>query len=122
MKNKEYKEELTMEYNAIEVGPILKKIREDKLLTRERVSEKTGLSVSSIKQIEYGVRNLSMRGLYMFMEAYQCDANTLLNIGSSERDSVDYLLMRLPDEQRHYFIKTFKYMMKEMSEVESDRR
>ena len=69
-----------MEYNAFEIGPALEQIRKDKKMTREDVSAVTGLSVSSIKQIEYGIRNLSMRALYLFMEAYECDANTLLLI------------------------------------------
>ena len=63
-----------MEYNAFEIGPALEQIRKDKKMTREDVSAVTGLSVSSIKQIEYGIRNLSMRALYLFMEAYECDA------------------------------------------------
>ena len=44
-----------MTYNSIEIGPVLEQIRKDKKMTREEVSGATGLSVSSIKQIEYGM-------------------------------------------------------------------
>lgn len=107
-----------MEYNALEIGPALEQIRKDKKMTREDVSAVTGLSVSSIKQIEYGIRNLSMRALYLFMNAYECDANTLLNIDVYKEVSVDTKLMRLPKEKRDYFVRSFLFMIDGMPEMQ----
>ncbi len=104
-----------MEYNAFEIGPALEQIRKDKKMTREDVSAVTGLSVSSIKQIEYGIRNLSMRALYLFMEAYECDANTLLNLDTNKEVSLDAKLMKLPKEKRDYFMRSFSFMIDGMS-------
>lgn len=66
-----------MEYDGYTVGPNLRQLRTDRKLTLEQVSELTGLSTSSIKQLEQGGRNLSMKSLFLFMAAYECDANTL---------------------------------------------
>ena len=67
-------------YDGYTVGPNLRQLRKDKKLSVYQVSELTGLSNSSINQIEQGGRGLSMNGLYLLMDAYQCDANKLLNI------------------------------------------
>lgn len=107
-----------MEYNAFEIGPALEQIRKDKKMTREDVSAVTGLSVSSIKQIEYGIRNLSMRALYLFMDAYECDANTLLNIDVNKEASIDTKLMKLPKEKRDYFVRSFLFMIDGMPETQ----
>ncbi len=102
-----------MKYCGYDVGPVLKQIREDKGLTREQVSEKAGLSVSTIKQLEQGGRSLSMNSLYSLMEIYECDANTVLNIDrKSLLDvSVDERLLRLPKASREYFVNSFLFML-----------
>ena len=61
-------------YDGYTVGPKLRQLRKDKKLSVYQVSELTGLSNSSINQIEQGGRGLSMNGLYLLMDAYQCDA------------------------------------------------
>ncbi|CRZ35080.1 helix-turn-helix protein [Herbinix hemicellulosilytica] len=53
-----------MKYDGYTVGPKLRQLRKDKKLSLYRVSEKTGLSQSSITQVEQGGRNLSMKILY----------------------------------------------------------
>ena len=108
-----------MTYNSIEIGPVLEQIRKDKKMTREEVSGASGLSVSSIMQIEYGIRNLSMKSLYLFMSVYECDANTLLNISAHKETSVDNRLMKLPKDRRDYFVRSFNFMIDEMSAVHS---
>lgn len=102
-----------MKYCGYDVGPVLKQIREDKGLTREQVSEKAGLSVSTIKQIEQGGRSLSMNGLYSLMEIYECDANTALNIEGKSRlsSSIDERLLQLPKATRDYFVNSFLFML-----------
>lgn len=69
-----------MKYNGLTVGPVIRQLRKERKLSVYDVSEKTGLSHSSINQIEQGGRNLSMNSLFLFMNAFDCDANTILNI------------------------------------------
>lgn len=105
-----------MEYDGYTVGPNLRQLRTDRKLTLEQVSELTGLSTSSIKQLEQGGRNLSMNSLFLFMAAYECDANTLLNIKKkvitdNDNKSVDARLELLPGKQSDYLKRTFLYML-----------
>lgn len=105
------------QYDGYEIGPNLRKIRKDKKMSVYQVSELTGLSNSSINQIEQGGRGLSMNGLYLLMDAYQCDANTLLNIEETDTDkkgqSIDGMLAQLSFEQQNYFRKTFEFMIEQ---------
>ncbi len=73
-------------YDGYAVGPKLRQLRKDRKLSVYQVSEMTGLSNSSINQMEQGGRNLSMNSLYLFMAAYKCDANTILDINLKETD------------------------------------
>lgn len=69
-----------MQYDGFVIGPGIRDLRKRSTYTLEELSEKTGISVSSIKRIEQGNRNLSMRNLYGIMEAFGVDANTVLNM------------------------------------------
>ncbi len=105
-----------MRYDGYTVGPNIRQLRKDKKLSLYQVSEKTGLSQSSITQVEQGGRNLSMKSLYLLMEAYECDANKILNIMKdsdlvSNTDSIDARLKELPEEQQNYLKQTFLYML-----------
>lgn len=105
-----------MQYDGYRIGPVIRNIRADRHMTVDQVSEITGLSNSSINQIEQGGRNLSMRSLFLLMDAYGCDANTVLDIkvGTGKdnmNDSIDRELEKLPVEQRNYLITSFKFMI-----------
>lgn len=79
-----------MKYDGYQIGPAIRQIRKDRCLTVDQVSELTGLSNSSINQIEQGGRNLSMKTLFLFMSVFDCDANTVLNIKSeSQINTID---------------------------------
>lgn len=109
-----------MKYDGYAVGPVLRNLRTDRKITVERLSDMTGISTSAIKQIEQGGRNLSMKNLYIMMEAYGVDANTILNIQVTEnKESIDQRLSRLPKSQRDYFAKTFLFMMENVNQVAS---
>ena len=69
-----------MKYEGYKIGPVIRDIRKDKGLLIEEVAAKTGISVSTLGQVEQGGRNLSMKNLYMLMEVYETDANSLLQI------------------------------------------
>ena len=78
----------------------------------EEVAAKTGISVSTLGQVEQGGRNLSMKNLYMLMEVYETDANTLLAIECTP-DSLDSRLKRLPADKQDYLKKTFDFMIEQ---------
>ena len=115
-------------YDGYTVGPNLRQLRKDKKLSVYQVSELTGLSNSSINQIEQGGRGLSMNGLYLLMDAYQCDANKLLNIEETDtkmnknEDSIDSRLSELPVEQQNQLRHIFEFMIKQATRLISKRR
>lgn len=102
-----------MKYEGYMVGPALRKLRTDRGLSILQASNLTGLSTSSLNQIEQGGRNLSMKSLFLFMNAYEVDANTVLDIKATynKEDSIDARLDLLPDKQKAYFKETFLYML-----------
>lgn len=105
-----------MKYDGIIVGPVIRQLRKERNLSVYDVSEKTGLSHSSINQIEQGGRGLSMKSLYLFMSVFNCDANTILAISDKEiakkkANSIDEQLDKLPKEQKEYFMNSFIYML-----------
>lgn len=102
-----------MKYEGYMVGPALRKLRTDRGLSILQASDLTGLSTSSLNQIEQGGSNMSMKSLFMFMEAYDTDANTVLDIKTKQevKDSIDYKLEKLPEKQQVYFRKTFQFML-----------
>lgn len=103
-----------LKYNGYENGPILRGIRKQKNLTVDKVCEITGISTSTLNQIEQGGRNLSMRTLFVLMEAYEVDANTMLNIPSiNNEESIDKKLNDLSHTQRDYLRKSFLFMLEQ---------
>lgn len=101
-----------MKYDGYLIGPVLRRIRKERQLTVDDVCELTGLSNSSISQLEQGGRNMSMNALYLFMAAYKVDANTLLDIKNEIVDeSIDNRLQQLPDDKRHFFVQSFQFML-----------
>lgn len=101
-----------MKYNGYEVGPVLRNIRKNRNLTVDKVSELAGISTSAINQIEQGGRNLSMKNLFLLMEVYQVDANTLLGIEPhKDMVSIDQRLKGFSEEKREYFLGSFLFML-----------
>ena len=76
-----------MEYDGNVVGPRLRELRINNKMTLDEVSELTGLSISTLSQLEQGGRRMSLSSLYALMDAYRCDANTLLNVSVNKADS-----------------------------------
>lgn len=102
-----------MKYEGYMVGPALRKLRLERGLSILQASNLTGMSTSSLNQIEQGGRNMSMKSLFLFMEAYEVDANTVLDIKAEQEnnDSIDSRIAMLPDKQQEYFKKTFLLML-----------
>lgn len=105
------------EYDGCIVGPVLRKLRKERKMTVDYVSEVTGLSTSTINQLEQGGRSLSMKSLYILMNAYQVDANTVLAVKPKEKEHpIDDVLNKLSEEKREYFTKSFLYMLEQAIE------
>ena len=103
-----------MQYDGFVVGPGIRALRKKSTYTLEALSEKTGISVSNIKRIEQGNRNLSMRNLYGIMDAFGVDANTVLNINPvMNKYSIDARLDNLDEKQRAFLFKTFSFMLEQ---------
>ena len=107
-----------MKYEGYKIGPVIRDIRKDKGLLIEEVAAKTGISVSTLGQVEQGGRNLSMKNLYMLMEVYETDANSLLAIECTP-DSLDFdtRLAKMEKEKRAYFTASFLFMLENAEEI-----
>ena len=57
-----------MKYEGYKIGPVIRDIRKDKGLLIEEVAAKTGISVSTLGQVEQGGRNLSMKTFDFMIE------------------------------------------------------
>lgn len=109
-----------MKYDGCTVGSILRKLRNEKNLTLEAMSEDTGISVSSIKQYEQGGRQISIRNLYVLIDFFGVDANTILNVSEpAEEISIDDMLKQLDKKQQGYLKQTFRYMCEHAAEMAS---
>ena len=101
-----------MKYEGYKIGPVIRNVRKSKGLLLDEVATKTGISVSTLGQVEQGGRNLSMKKLYMLMDVYNTDANTLLAIDTTS-DSLDSKLRELPVDKQEYLRKTFNFMIEQ---------
>ena len=106
-----------MKYDGYMVGPALRKLRLERGLSILQASNLTGMSTSSLNQIEQGGRNMSMKSLFLFMEVYDVDANTVLdiNVKQDNNESIDSRIAMLPDKQQEYFKKTFSLMLENVA-------
>ncbi len=106
-----------MKYQGYIVGPIIRKLRKDRRITVDFLSGMTGLSTSSINQIEQGGRNLSMSSLFLLMDAFDCDANTILHIEKKTEGTIELRLRKLNPERREYLTRTFDFMLEQAEQV-----
>lgn len=111
-----------MEYDGIVIGPRLRELRKNRKLTLDKASELTGLSVSTLKQIEQGGRRLSMASLYLLMTAYQCDANTVLNISNVPKDAFEMEWSRLSDTEKEKCKEVFGQIIRMILAVDGGRK
>ena len=86
-----------MKYEGYMVGPALRKLRTDRGLSILQASNLTGLSTSSLNQIEQGGRNLSMKSLFLFMNAYERSHFISLRLGRAFISYFSYRIGRLYD-------------------------
>ncbi len=96
------------QFDSYRIGPILRSLREDKGFSVFDVSSRVQISISSLRQLEQGGRRLTMPNLFLLMELYEVDANTILGIRpQSEELSIDARLRQLPRERQEELRNTF---------------
>lgn len=103
-----------MGYDAILIGEELKKMRIEKKLSIAKVAERFELSTSHYNQIELGLRNMNMKLLFKVVDEYHTDANTILQIETSQTktsESIDTLLMTLPMDKQKELKDVFYFML-----------
>lgn len=101
-----------MKYDGFIVGTTLRNLRKEKQITFEEMSGETGISVSSLKQYEQGGRQISIKSLFVLIDFFGVDANTILNVTDSKSEvSIDEKLMQLDKKQRDYLRQAFLYMV-----------
>ncbi len=108
-----------MKYQPYMIGPVIRKLRKDRKITVESLSEMIGMSTSSINQIERGGRGLTMETLFSLMEVFECDANTILDLTEKPATAIDYRLMRLDSGKREYLTSSFVFMLDQAEQMAS---
>lgn len=76
--------------NALEIDPFiignnLRELREQKELTQMELAKKVGVSYDHYAKIEQGMRGMSMKMLFVFMDYYGVDANFILGVEGKEQ-------------------------------------
>jgi len=67
-----------MEYDILKkFGLIIRKIREEKKLSQEQLSELSGLDRTYISSVERGKRNISLKGIYALSIALNIEISTI---------------------------------------------
>ena len=117
-----------MKYDRYKIGASLKRLREEKKYTQEEFCGMTGIGISTLQKIECGIRGLTLQNLFICMQALSVDANTLLEIDTSEilginigQDnlSVDQRLLGMEPVKRNYLLNTFVYMLDRAEQLAS---
>ena len=69
-----------------DMGMRLRKVREERKMTRETLSEKVDLSVNFIADVEYGNKSPSIRKFYSLIQALDTNADYILGGNMREID------------------------------------
>ena len=82
------------------------------VLTKEALAAELGISESTIKKYENGERALSITNLFKIIDYFKVDANTILNVAESKKEtSIDSRLELMDCSKRAYFQKIFNEML-----------
>lgn len=108
-----------MKYEGLAVGMKIRQLRKDKGLSIVELSEKVDKSVSHMNMVELGHHKLSLDMLYDLMNAFNVDANSILDITKEKQSvvSVDSLLLGLTPSQQEYIAGVVSYMVQNMKHV-----
>lgn len=102
------------QYNGLEIGQTIRKLRMERGIGMGEFSDELGKSESHMKQVELGSRKMSLDLLYSLMRVLNVDANRILGICPKENSgevSIDEKLKELPQSQREYLTGIFVKMI-----------
>lgn len=73
-------------------------------LQKKRLAAELGISESTIKKYENGERALSITNLFKIIDYFKVDANTILNVAESKKEtSIDSRLELMNCSKKAYF-------------------
>ena len=97
---------------AYQVGIVIKSLRSQRKLTKEGLAAELGISESTIKKYENGERALSITNLFKIIDYFKVDANTILNVAESKKEtSIDSRLELMDCSKKAYYQKIFNEML-----------
>ena len=80
----------------------------------------TKISVSEIRREEQGGRKISIRNLFVLIDYFGVDANTILNVSEADKeDSIDERLRVLSKNQKEYLMQSFLFMLNHVDKMVS---
>lgn len=101
-----------MKYDGYQVGIVIKSLQIQRKLTKEGLAAELGISESTIKKYENGERALSITNLFKIIDYFKVDANTILNVAESKKEtSIDSRLELMDCSKKAYFQKIFNEML-----------
>lgn len=108
-----------MKYDGLIVGNNIRQLRAKMGLSIAELSERVDKSVSHINMVELGHHKISLDMLYALMNAFNVDANSILDITESKQNviSVDSMLVGLTKGQQEYIAGVVSYMIQNMKQV-----
>lgn len=78
----------------------------------QALAAELGISESTIKKYENGERALSITNLFKIIDYFKVDANTILNVAESKKEtSIDSRLELMDCSKKAYFQKIFNEML-----------
>lgn len=97
-----------MYYDIKESGKRIKKLRKDKgIATQEQFADLTGLSPTTIANIEAGRKGTSIDTLMVLADLFDTSIDYLIS-GKGNKSSIDELFKEIPKEKQDLAIKIFK--------------
>ena len=97
-----------MKYDGYQVGIVIKSLRIQRKLTKEGLAAELGISESTIKKYENGERALSITNLFKIIDYFKVDANTILNVAESKKEtSIDSRLELMDCSKKACSAKTY---------------
>ena len=83
-----------------------------RLVRFQGLAAELGISESTIKKYENGERALSITNLFKIIDYFKVDANTILNVAESKKEtSIDSRLELMDCSKKAYFQKIFNEML-----------
>ena len=93
-------------------------LRIQRKLTKEGLAAELGISESTIKKYENGERALSITNLSKIIDYFKVDANTILNVAESKKETlIDSRLELMHCSKKAYFQKIFNEMLDNAEDV-----